>query len=153
VIRSVALLALLAPPALAQDLTVVPEVIEQRLATGLSEGCIGLAAQLCVTEAGPGSEGLCRGAETAYWQRRMEAAETALRAREPEVQARARRYQWPDPVPSVEAMAARFAAYREATCDWRAASWDGIHAGYEAQDCLMRLTARQALVLEGMQDE
>jgi len=154
VIRALISLALLSAPALAEDLAdpapLNPLVIEQCLATGLAETCIGLWAGVCETAEGPGSQGLCRGAETAYWQRRAEAAAARLQAGEGPVQARARRLGWPEPIPSLEAVAQGFDAYRRAACDWRAAAWDGIHAGYEQQDCLMRLTARHALLLEGM---
>ena len=156
-IRALFPLVLLAAPALAQDLpeewAVNPLVIEQCLATGFTEACIGFMAGLCEAAQGPGSEGLCRGAETAYWQRRVDAATAQLQGGEGEVQSRARRLGWPEPIPTLDAIAQGFEAYRAAACDWRAAAWDGIHAGYEQQDCLMRLTAGHALLLEEMLDD
>lgn len=156
-IRALLSLALLAVPVRAQDLpedwAVNPLVIEQCLASGFTDPCIGFMAGLCETAQGPGSEGLCRGAEAAYWQTRADAATARLQAAEGTVQSRARRLGWPDPMPSVTAIAEGFAVYRAAACDWRAAAWDGIHAGYEQQECLMRLTARHALMLEGMLDD
>lgn len=152
-IRVLAPLALLALPVAAQEIPVPDVVLTQCLDAGLPELCIGMLARLCENAEGPGSGGVCRGAENAVWLGRIGTAEAALREREPEAQARAERLGWPDPVPSVEAIAGAFAAYRDAACSWRAAAWEGIHAGVEEMDCLMRLNARQALLLEGFLDD
>lgn len=149
-IRALAPLVLMASPVAAQDIAVSGAALGQCLATRPPEACVGLVARLCEAQTGPGSEGICRGAENAVWLERIAVAETALRRREPEVRARATRLGWPDPVPSVDAIAEGFAAYRDAACSWRAAAWEGIHAGVEEMDCLMRLNARQALLLEGL---
>lgn len=147
--RALAALVLLARTVLAQDdLPFDPMVIAQCLATGFAQTCIGMAADVCITDAGPMSDGLCKGRETAWWRARAEAAMTALRVIEPEVSARAARLGWPDPPPSMDAVAAGFAAYRDAACGWRGAQWDGIHAAFEGADCEMRLTAQHALWLE-----
>lgn len=152
-IRALAPIALIASPVVAQDIAVSGAALGQCLTTRPPEQCVGLVARLCEAETGAGSEGICRGAENAVWLRRIAVAETALRHREPDVQARAERLGWPDPLPSVDRIAEGFAAYREAACSWRAAAWDGIHAGVEEYDCRMRLNAAQALWLEARLDD
>lgn len=148
------LLLLLASPLRAEEAPLAsPAPLLACLAAAGGGACVGTMAGGCEAEAGPGSEGLCRGAETAFWQARAEAALSLLRDGEGQVQARARRLGWPEPVPTLDALSQGFEAYRRAACDWRAAAWDGIHAGHEQQDCLMRLTAGHALLLEGMLDD
>ena len=137
-------------PAQAQDdaPAVNAMVLDQCSASDLAEGCIGMGARLCVSEYGAMAQGLCAGAETAYWRARAEAALATLRPRAPEIMARAARLGWPEPQPSLEAVEAGFAAYRDAACGWRMAQWDGVHAGFEGADCDLQLTARHALWLE-----
>ncbi|MCB1362241.1 MAG: DUF1311 domain-containing protein [Rhodobacter sp.] len=140
------LLLLAAWPAHAQE--DMPSVDAALLDACRTEACIGQAARQCVDAAGAMAQGVCAGAETAYWRARAEGALNVLRAQAPQVAARAARLGWPDPVPTLDAIETGFAAYRDAACAWRMAQWDGIHAGFEQADCDLRLTARHALWLE-----
>lgn len=145
--RAFAALFLLSAPVGAQgDWLLDPMVIEQCLATGLVEGCIGMVAQRCEQAEGAMACGLCLGAETAFWQGRADAALARLALREADVQALSSR-RGVDPVPALAAIEASFAAYRDAACAWREGQWDGIHHGWEWADCRLRLTARHALML------
>lgn len=108
--------------------------------------CIGQGATDCIAAAGSTSAGVCLGAEAAFWRGRVARAEGALRDLEPQVRARAQRLGLA--VPSVDAVAQRFADYRDAACGWRVAQWDGMHPGPEEMACILHLTAQHALWLE-----
>lgn len=148
--RLIVVLLALTDPAAAQDgWRLDPVVMDQCTATGLAEGCIGMAARACVLAEGAMARGLCLGAETAYWQDRATSAQTALAAREAEVQALSQR-RGVDPVPSLAAIETGFATYLDAACAWREGQWDGIHAGWEWAECRLHLTAHHARMLETM---
>ena len=150
--RSLLILAVLATPLWAQDdLPFDGMVIDQCLATGLRDGCIGMAARACEADAGAMARGLCLGNERAYWQARAEAARAALHTREAEVQARATLRG--TPIDGLDALDGAFQAYRQSACDWRQAQWDGVHSGFEWAECQMSLTAQHALLLEGWADD
>jgi hypothetical protein len=141
-------LTLTAQVALADDIPFDPAPLASCVDAGRGEACIGLGAGACIERDGPMSAGLCMAAENLWWLERGARAVMILEAREPEIQARARRLGWPDPVPGMASIAESFDAYRAAACGWRAAAWDGIHAAVEEMDCLMRLNARHALWLD-----
>lgn len=150
--RSALILALVATPLWAQDeLPFDPVVIDQCLATGLLDTCIGMAARTCEAQAGPMARGLCLGNERAFWQARADAARTTLQTTDAEVQARATRRG--TPIDTLEVLEATFQAYLTSACDWRQAQWDGVHSGFEWAECRMRLTAHHALLLEGWLDD
>lgn len=145
--RIVLALALLSAPVPAQDSPRLdPMVMDQCLAAGLAEGCIGLGARLCETDEGAMARGLCLGAETAWWQARADTARAALAGREGDVQALSARRGVP--APSLAAIEAGFAAYRDAACAWAEGQWDGIHAGWEWAACRLHLTAGHARTLQ-----
>ena len=145
--RIVLALALMSAPVPAQDSPRFDAmVMEQCLAAGLAEGCIGLGARLCETAEGAMARGLCLGAETAWWQARAEAARAALAGREGDVQALAARRGVA--APSLTAVEAGFAAYLQAACAWAEGQWDGVHSGWEWAECRLHLTAGHARTLQ-----
>jgi len=145
-LRAHILLALLAAlPVAADEIPFDPAPVIACLTAGGTEACIGLGAGACIERDGPMSEGLCLAAENLWWMERAAHATLTLRQREAEVIARARQRGWPEPVPTLDAIATHFDAYRDAACGWRAAAWDGIHGGVEEMDCILGLNARHAL--------
>lgn len=152
-----ALILVAAGPAFAQaDIGFPAGMVDGCSATNGGALCVGLGTTACLSEAGPQSVGLCLGAENAYWLARIAAAEGQLRAAEAEVVAQAARLGMP--APSMDEIAAGFAAYRTAACLWRAAQEEGaqeegmqeegMHMGPEEIDCQMRLNAQHAFWLE-----
>ena len=151
--RVLALLLVMPTAAVAQDdsLPFDPMVIEQCLATGLADGCIGLAARACETTEGAMARGLCLGRETAWWEERAAQTRATLAAFEPDMAQRARQR---DMAPqTLAAVDAAFAAYRDSLCGWRDLQWDGIHHAFEWAECRMRVTAAHAMLLEGWVDD
>lgn len=140
--------ALLAGPAVPQPGQADLAVVEDCLVAGRGAACIGLGAAACLAREGAMSAGVCLGAENAWWLGRIGAALQHLRAGEAVVIDRMQRLDWPEPRPSLERLTAGFDAYRDAACDWRAAAWEGIHAGFEEIECRLRLNARHALWLD-----
>lgn len=148
---TVPLLLFVSSAAAQAELAFDASVIDQCLASGLAETCIGVAAAACEREDGAMARGLCLGHETAYWQARADDARAVLAAGEPAILARATHRG--TPVADLARIDAAFLAYRAVTCDWRQAQWDGVHSGFEWADCRMRLTAQHALRLEGWLDD
>lgn len=146
--RRLALCLFLIPAtAAADDGLPDPMVIEQCLATGLVEGCIGLMTRLCEAEQGHMHRGPCLGAETAVWQARADAALALLAQRADAVAALATARGVP--VPDLAGIEQAFATYREAACAWAESAWDGVHSGWAWAECQRDLTARHALWLAG----
>lgn len=142
-----ALLMLLAGQAVAQETLPFPAaMLDACTATQGGAFCIGLGAQACVAASGSGSEGVCRGAENAYWSARIAAAEQALQGRTIAVSERATALGLPET--SLQEIARGFEAYRTAACHWQTAQWEGMHTGPEEIACLMGLNAHHALWLE-----
>lgn len=108
--------------------------------------CVGMAAEACLAQTGPGNLGVCLGAEHAWWVARRQSAEAILSAMEPGIALRAERTGVP--VPSLDAISLGFEAYRDAACGWRVAQWEGMHTGPEEMDCVLQLTAQHVLWLE-----
>lgn len=145
--RALALMLWLAGPVAAEDIALHDSmVLDQCLATGLADGCIGLLARQCEGDQGAMARGLCLGAETALWRQRAEDALAVLATREAEVTALATRRGVA--LPSLAAIQTSFAAYAEATCAFAEAQWDGVHAGWEWAECQLRLTADHARGLQ-----
>lgn len=142
-----ALILLAAPVQAQEDWHFDPMVMDQCLATGLGEGCVGLAARHCESAQGAMARGLCLGAETVYWQARIDAAAAILATREAAVLALAQR-RGGAPAPSLAALEAGFAAYLQAACAWAEGQWDGIHAGWHWAECRLHLTAGHARALQ-----
>lgn len=161
--RLAAILALAASgmgsAALAQETPFTPQATEACLAGATEEGakaaCLGLSANACMAAqpGGPSTagDGACYAAETAYWDRRLNADYAELLKLE-EAQAAedaAASVPQPSPVEALRAMERAWIAYRDAACAYEYSTWGGGTGGGPAQElCLLTLTGRQALDLE-----
>ncbi|MCB1395474.1 MAG: DUF1311 domain-containing protein [Rhodobacter sp.] len=153
--RAFVLLALLATPALADEIPFSPAATEACLQDRpLDVGCIGDSASACIeTEAGSSNVGIgaCWRAEGDYWQARLDAvlsrlAEGAAQddALLDEAGSAAGRQG-----PALEAMRAAFDAYLSARCDYEGSLWQGgSGTGPAIAHCRMMMTGMQALSLE-----
>lgn len=165
--RLAAILALAASgmggAALAQETPFTPQATEACLAAATEEGvkaaCLGLSANACMAAqpGGPSTagDGACYAAETAYWDRRLNAdyaellkleeAQAAEDAAAPEPQPAPQA----SPVEALRTMERAWIAYRDAACAYEYSTWGGGTGGGPAQElCLLTLTGRQALDLE-----
>lgn len=165
--RLAAILALAASgmggAALAQETPFTPQATEACLAAATEEGvkaaCLGLSANACMAAqpGGPSTagDGACYAAETAYWDRRLNAdyaellkleeAQAAEDAAAPEPQPAPQA----SPVEALRTMERAWIAYRDAACAYEYSTWGGGTGGGPAQElCLLILTGRQALDLE-----
>ncbi|MCB1405912.1 MAG: DUF1311 domain-containing protein [Rhodobacteraceae bacterium] len=122
------------------------DALVQCIARGAGAACIGEGARACMDQMGLGSDGICLGAENAWWLERIATATTAMRNREPEAMARAARRGMP--VATLDQVTQAFDTYRDAACGWRVAHWEGMHTGPVEMACVLRLTAQHALWLE-----
>lgn len=161
--RLAAILALAASgmggAALAQETPFTPQATEACLAAATEEevkaACLGLSANACMAAqpGGPSTagDGACYAAETAYWDRRLNAdyaellkleeAQAAEDAAAPALQA--------SPVEALRTMERAWVAYRDAACAYEYSTWGGGTGGGPAQElCLLIFTGRQALDLE-----
>lgn len=117
--------------------------------------CVGRAAQACMmTPGGDTTIGMieCLGAETAYWDARLNAAYAARMAESRRADGEMARLG--SAAASLEdtlrAMQRAWIGYRDATCLHEQAQWRGGTGGGPAtMACHMGETARQALKLEG----
>lgn len=152
------ILTLLAAPALAQDPPQYdPMALEQCLAdkTTLAERetCVGIPSGRCMqSPGGDTTAGMvhCLGVETAQWDDRLNRAYAALLAREEmDDEALARLQSAAEPAaPALREMQRAWIAFRDASCKYEAALWQGgSGAGPAANACALDLTGRQALRL------
>lgn len=135
--------------------------VNEVVATSIGRGghrvldCAGKAAQACMmTPGGDTTYGMieCLSGELGYWEARMNAAMDARRraAATADAELAALGSAAPPLTPALEAMAERWAAFREAACFYEQAQWMGGTGGGPATlACYMHETARQALRLEG----
>ncbi|RMD47794.1 MAG: DUF1311 domain-containing protein [Alphaproteobacteria bacterium] len=104
--------------------------------------CIGAAAEACMIDSRRGSTPpvmtACMGREAEWWQGRLDAARAALAERAPG-DGRAR----------LEAMSRAFDGWRAANCRFEAAGFDARTAPAAETSCWLRMTAEEALRLEG----
>lgn len=133
------------------DLPFAPEVVLQCLDGPFPDRCVGMIASACELRDGPGSTGLCRGLETAFWQGMVTDRIAALTATDQRAQDNARRLGLA-PVPSLAQVQATHTAATQALCDFETAAWEGMHTGPVTQACLMRQTAALAIWLRGVDD-
>jgi uncharacterized protein YecT (DUF1311 family) len=158
-VRAAALLvALAAAPAAGQELPFSTEPTESCLAAAADrparDACVGRSADAC-TDTPDGSTtvgmGFCYGKELAFWDTRLNAAYGALMAIEEAGDAELKEYEptAPSPAAALGDMQRAWIGYRDAACDYERSQWGGGTGGGPATaDCLMRLTAAQALALE-----
>ncbi|MGI1661155.1 lysozyme inhibitor LprI family protein [Palleronia sp. KMU-117] len=153
-----ATLALAAAPVAAQpDLPFSPAGTEACLlrAEGvLREVCVGLSAAACIdTPDGYTTVGMstCLGKEAEYWDGRLNAAYQALLEVDGQVDAElAELGSAAAPmVPALREMQRAWIAFRDASCLYEYTQWGGgTGSGPASNECVMRITARQALALE-----
>lgn len=115
--------------------------------------CIGRAAEACMeaTPGGASTAGMlsCLDAELSDWDAALNAAYKPLLARLEDLDAEAPEYVTLSQADALRAMQRVWIGYRDATCDYERAKWQGgTGGGPAAVACLMELTARQALKLQ-----
>lgn len=142
----------------AEDLPFSPAATEACLAgaetLGMREDCVGRSAQACYSREGVYSNyaiGVCFGAEADYWDERLNAAYAALLAAERAMLKEMRDIgaTVPDTVAALREMQRAWIPYRDAACWYEYTTWGGGTGGGPANaECLMHVTAKQALDLE-----
>lgn len=150
--------ALLAGPALAQDIPFSPEATESCLASAgdlaARQACVGASAEACInTPDGYTTVGMgfCYGAERDWWDTRLNAAYGALMEMETAVEAelKALGSAAPSPAVALRDMQRAWIGWRDAACDYEVSQWGGGTGGGPAwSQCTMQLTGQQALSLE-----
>lgn len=116
--------------------------------------CIGLASDKCMEEPGGFSTaGManCLGQERFYWDARLNAdyAKVMANAEAADAELKALDSAIPGQAPVLRQMQRDWIAYRDSSCLWEEAQWQGGTGGIVAASaCAMRLTAQQALRLE-----
>jgi len=157
-----AVLALLAGPAGAQDIPFSPEATESCLAAATAEGgglaareaCIGKSADACIdTPDGYSTVGMsyCLDQERQYWAAHLDGAYGALLEMETGAEEALKELgsAAASPVAALKEMQRAWTGYRDAACAYEASTWGGgTGAGPAANQCMMLLTGRQALALE-----
>jgi uncharacterized protein YecT (DUF1311 family) len=130
-------------PALAQDLVFSTAAVDQCLATGATDACIGLSAEACQRDTPGGGSTLgmtgCLDRERAYWDGALNYYYQDLRTRDP------------DRADALRDTQRAWIVWRDATCAYEAADYaGGTLAGVVTLDCLLRQTARQTLFLRAI---
>lgn len=158
-IRTLAILACLATPALAQDPpedydpAVIPTCL-QGLAVQDRAISIGRAAEDCIAgEAGSSNVGIgmCYSAEWRQWDDRLNAAYQTLLDQQADLAADNAAFNTniPDAVDLMRDMQRNWIVYRDAACEWEYVQWGGgSGAGPASVACMLQLTAQQTLFLE-----
>ncbi len=158
--RALALLLLVAAPAAAQDFAYDPAVLTACLSAQKDQpdNCIGKASGQCIEgEGGSSTSGMstCLAAEADQWDGFLNAAYETVLAESGRTDAEMKKLgsAAPPEVPALRDMQRAWIAYRDAACTYEASRWGGgSGAGPAASDCMMQLTARQALRLMGYAD-
>ncbi|MDO5706627.1 MAG: lysozyme inhibitor LprI family protein [Paracoccus sp. (in: a-proteobacteria)] len=116
--------------------------------------CIGKASDPCMDSSTVGMVG-CLAQETDQWDGLLNAAYQVLTAdaENADKELEGTGLTVPLSAPALQQMQRAWIAFRDAACDYEAATWQGgTGAGPAAQHCLMDLTARQALRLKDQAD-
>lgn len=142
----------------AQELPFTPAATESCLAGAASlsvrDGCVGKSAEACYSAEGVHSSyaiGVCFGAEADYWDTRLNEVYTALLDAETAMHddMRAIGATVPDAAAALRDMQRTWIHFRDAACWYEYTTWGGGTGGGPANaECLMHVTARQALELE-----
>ena len=152
-------LALSATPLAAQDVT--PKFDPQVLDTCLfdtqveeHESCIGVAADQCMeTEGGSSTAGMndCVGHELEIWDKKLNEAYNTLMAAAKQVdEGYADETSSPNRAGLLKEMQVNWIAFRDATCAFERSEYHGgSMASNVGMGCLLDMTAKQALVLDG----
>lgn len=123
------------------------------------EACIGIAARVCmpVGEGGADTAIACHEAETAQWAALLDETLAALRAQLGEAEGAAKNGGEsegepggePEAVQALDRAQLAWESFRDATCGFDALRWPDADIGRaDRAECLMRLTARQALEMQ-----
>lgn len=152
-------LALLPGAAFAQDgLVFSAQATEACLAEGgYAEDCVGLSANQCMTDTVGGEStagmGGCLDAEWQYWDGRLNAAYGTAMEQATSMDKDKMDFA-PSQAEALRAMQRLWIPYRDGQCDYVRSQWGaGTGGGPASIQCLMDLTARQALFLEGASEE
>jgi uncharacterized protein YecT (DUF1311 family) len=152
-----AALALLAPPAMAQDVVFDPATIDACFAGGGWEDCIGTGAGACMadTPGGDTTVGMvgCLDAELSYWDDLLNSAYAAAVADAEAFDSDRFDDNQPSRRDALRDMQRGWIAFRDATCSYEVLDmYGGTGANLLWVDCLMRMTGEQALYLESVLD-
>ena len=158
-VPGVALLCCLAAAAAAaQGVVFLPEATDSCVAAAADlagrEACVGRSANACMdTPEGSTTVGMsyCLHGELTYWNARLTGAYRTLLELEETAASDLSGLgsAAPSPAAALREMQRAWTAYRDAACAYEVSTWGGGTGGGPAgEDCMMRLTARQALVLE-----
>lgn len=145
-------LTLFAAPLAAQNLVFSPRATESCLLSGGGESCIGLSAEACMedTPGGYSTVGMggCLSMELTYWDDRLNASyQRALRRAGQSDQENAGF--GPSQKDALRDMQRAWIPFRDGRCDFERSQWGGgTGQGPAGAECLMRVTADQALYLE-----
>lgn len=115
------------------------------------EACIGIAARVCmpVGEGGADTAIACHEAETAQWAALLDETLAALRAQLGEAEGAAEEGDESEAVQALDRAQLAWESFRDATCGFDALRWPDADIGRaDRAECLMRLTARQALEMQ-----
>ena len=156
--RLAPLMVLLAGSVAAQEIPFSAQLTESCLARaadpGAREACVGRSADACIhTPDGETTVGMgfCLGKEANVWDGRLNAAYAALMTMETavETELKAMGSAAPSPAVALRQMQRAWIAWRDAACAYEVSQWGGgTGGGPAAAECVMQLTARQALALE-----
>ena len=156
-----AILILLGVPAAAQEPSYDPAILTACLEAQKDrpDACIGMASAKC--QEGDGGEttvgmGFCLRGEADQWDGLLNAAYGTVLAQSETTDAEMKELgsaAMPQ-APALREMQLRWIAFRHAACNYEATRWGGgTGAGPAAADCVMKLTARQALHLRAYVDQ
>lgn len=117
--------------------------------------CVGKGAKSCMNSTTDGGTTygmtLCLSEEHDYWDARLNAAYSALRTVNTTADAEMKEIgsTAPEQAPALQKMQRAWIAYRDASCKYERSWWGGgTGAGPAGVDCVLKLTAQQALYLE-----
>ncbi|MDG1339003.1 MAG: DUF1311 domain-containing protein [Paracoccaceae bacterium] len=150
-------LAVLATPAMSQDLDYDPTVLATCLAQSdkaSRHSCIGAASRACSeTDAGRSTVGLgyCFSSEWEQWDAALNTAYQRLivQSRERDADYEGATFQIKPSVPALRDMQRAWIGFRDAACTFEATRWGGgTGAGPASVECMMIMTVQQTLFLQ-----
>lgn len=151
-IRIALLSTMLAAPVAAQDVPFDADIVRTCLSTDEPFDCVGLAAYTCEAKSASNvGYGLCLGLELEVWDSELNRVYGALigltEANDAEMKELGSAV--PPATPILRSAQRAWIAWRDAQCDYaRSIFGGGTGGGPAATDCLMHLTAEQALRLD-----
>lgn len=155
----VCLLAIAATPVAANkafegyDPAILQTCLDQTGPRADKSACIGVGADDCIAgDAGSSNVGygMCMAAEWQDWDERLNDVYVVLGVQQTDLHESLQAYNtaFSNPVEVMRDMQRAWIAYRDLACDWERLQWSGgTGAGPAAAECMLRLTAQQALFL------